>query len=61
MRNLLVSTEGFLPRRTSTAKDKTESDGELLNGSAERPTDADGDAVVEDVLLKLESSVLVIQ
>jgi hypothetical protein len=47
-------------RRTFTEKDKSESDGELLNGSIEQRGEADGDAVVEDVLLKVERSVRVL-
>jgi hypothetical protein len=47
-------------RRTFTANDKSESDGELLNGSIEQREEADGDAVVDDDLLKLKRSVRVL-
>ena len=47
-------------RRTFTAKDKSESDGELLNGRIEQRGEADGEAVVEDDRLKLKRSVRVL-
>jgi hypothetical protein len=50
----------FSLRRTLTEKDKSESEGELLNGIAEGRIGVDGGTVLEpeDVLLKLERSVL---
>jgi len=47
----------FSLRRTLTEKDKSESECELLNGSAEGRLEVDECVVLEDVLSKLERSV----
>ena len=44
----------FSLRRTLTEKDKSESEDELLKGSAEGRMEVDACVVLEDVLLKLE-------